>query len=104
MTVKEILINARDLIISEENWIQGYFAKNTKGKVVEPKAADACQWCAMGAIFATTPEDIDPSYVINKLFKEMEYPGRFNDNATHAEVIAAFDKTIETLEWEGNDY
>lgn len=50
MTVRELLLEAYELIGDPTHWCQGVYARNAEGKSVRENAADATQWCAVGAL------------------------------------------------------
>ena len=92
---KEILIRARKLIENPENWIQGAFSKGGA-------------YCAVGSLFAAGI-DISGPYTESPAYQALEKAmgldhtppaGRvsyWSDSHTHAEVLAAFDRAIESL-------
>lgn len=89
-TAKQILIAARQLIESPEQWIQG--------ALYQP--GDKC--CSVGAVFSASKavEDHDQC---ERAFAALEIGipsggfSYFNDTHTHAEVLAKFDEAIASL-------
>jgi hypothetical protein len=96
MSPKEILIRARKLIEKPENWVRGHFYSGSA-------------YCAVGSLFAAGIDYMgtytqNPAYLA--LAKAMSVtatviPGnvsRWNDDHTHAEVLAAFDCAIASFD------
>lgn len=52
MTVKEVLVAARELIADPEHWFQGDLARDEDGQYCEPNSPRASKRCALGAISA----------------------------------------------------
>lgn len=67
MRTVDILRAAREKIARPEHWTKGMYARATDGEYAAPRSPRAVCWCALGAA------------------------------ATHAEVLAAFDKAIHDL-------
>lgn len=96
-TTLQVLIDARKLIEKPENWCQGWVARAADGSMRTSDSDDAVSFCMVGAItragggddFATTDK-----YRRLMLGESVSF-GDFNDTHTHAEVLAAFDRTIE---------
>ena len=57
----EILTEARTLI--EKGWTQGKYARDADGNPISEKDPNACEWCALGAVYAAAGLDLD-SYII----------------------------------------
>lgn len=97
MTTKEILIAARKLIEKPEHWTQRAFATNEIGNPTIPGARTAASWCAEGAV-RRVGGDCLATYVVRDLERACGWQGvlTFNDSHTHAEVLAAFDRAIES--------
>ncbi len=98
-TTKEILTEARSLITDPDNWTQGSYAKDAEGVAVSIWSNKATCWCALGALYSFNEDallDI-PADTLNTLRPHILSQGivTFNDNHTHEEVLAAFDKAIE---------
>lgn len=99
MTIAEILEAAKAKIANPENWTQGYYAKDENGDELLGNEPDAVCFCGYGAIEAVT----DTVHMGKGWPKEAEdaldaaagknFPC-FNDERTHAEVLAVFDKAI----------
>ncbi len=112
MTPKEILINARALIADPENWIHGELAKNNQGQTVNVSAPDATCFCTAGALIKACggyPDDAhhEALSVISSVvggdygLRLYEAIYDFNDSASHAEVLEAFDRAIASYETAG---
>ena len=101
METKEILQKARDLITDPDKWTQKAYAKDSKGMTVSLWSKEATCWCALGALYSFNEDGIFelPGDTHSRL---QDHAGRdivsFNDNSTHAEVLAAYDRAIESLE------
>ncbi len=103
MTPREILIAARALIAQPENWTKGAFALTSTGSLGRPGHEESTCFCVAGAILHT-----QPSTSVRQILKLIEkvLPGEFesvpdfNDDphTTHADVLAAFDRAIESLD------
>ena len=113
ISVKEILVKARNKIENPENW-----CKKAKARTVEPDANNtgcmiachscdpkACQWCATGAIDSVIPSNVVRRYFENRvkakiLLSEicpMHSIISYNDHKTtlHKDIIRVFDRAIE---------
>lgn len=100
-TSVEILRAARALISSPENWLQGTFAQNDFGVGVCSGDVTAVCFCSQGAInYFKYEADYDAvKKATSTLSRNMDGSiFLFNDNHTHAEVLAAWDKAIAELE------
>jgi hypothetical protein len=106
MTPIEILRDARTLIAEPEHWCQGAFAKRSDGRQVFPGDWDAAQWCAVGAVYRAAGSLVSwtavPLAVRVALTDAAETTNgsvvEFNDNGTHADVLALYDAAIAALE------
>lgn len=91
----------RNLIIEEQHWIKGKYARDEKGKVVDPSSPAACQWCLLGAIYKAIDKYEDKEsaegYIRTVAAYKYNDLATFNDQSSHKEVIAALDCTIEAL-------
>ena len=108
---KNILINARNLLADESNWIKGWFALDADNNAVVLWGNDAVCWCMTGAIhrasgyygFYPTPltaESLKIAFnILGTVIPNDKSVSTFNDSptTTHAMVLEAFDKAIATL-------
>lgn len=104
--VLTVLKQARELISSPDKWCKGAFARDSAGLPVYPVDSDACYWCAEGAVGKVVTESnncclTDCKRELNKTVGGLFIFWNDKDERTHAEVLAAFDETIERLE---NEY
>ena len=99
--VREVLVNARELISKPEAWTKRSYARSAGGDPVVPYSPKAACWCVSGAI-SISGRDITVRWAARDaiLFAAgtsvMDVP-TWNDapERTHAEVLAVFDKAIE---------
>lgn len=109
MSVKQVLIKAREVIANPENWIQGQWTNE-----------EANCFCAMGAIGKAIGFETDNDFLL-KGEQVTDHPAHrhlcsvvdmselanpfgmvpstfagYNDAMTHADVMEAFDKAIQT--------
>jgi hypothetical protein len=103
MTTVELLREARALIDTPEKWTQGAFARDGKGDRVDELDKRACRFCASGATSRVTgikSPAITPAYkaIQRAMGVGVFEVSVFNDQHTHAEVLAAFDKAIAAEE------
>ena len=106
--ITKVLEDARKLIEKPENWIQrAYYAINNEGK--ESYCASGALHLAAGAARITQQKEMRFSLVngfagfdaaeyfmrANNIDRNRSYVSHFNDNHTHAEILAAFDRAIE---------
>ncbi len=101
MTIKEILLAARTLIL--QGWCLGTYARDVNGHPVSPQHVTATSFCMMGAIWRVSPgfdrykhgamgqlESVVPRDQGKSLGWWQDQPGRTVDD-----VLAAFDLAIE---------
>lgn len=124
MNARDLLIAARAKIEKPEAWTQGSAAKDMNGVPRLPLEFHACQWCMLGALAAAAEEARhrpDGSVLPWRAAHEAQdtawlhlsdtvryWDGQivrytvadFNDarHRKHADVLAAFDKAIASLE------
>ena len=101
----EVLTEARSYI--EKGWTQRSFARDEYGKPVDGRDPEACEWCAMGAIWKVVGYSGTEAYqeardLIYSLvdFVDFNTVSQFNDHAdtTQADVLALFDKAIKGID------
>lgn len=100
-----LLESARARIEKEENWTQGELARGPSGMGLYVYDPAATCWCAEGALAVSAAAgDFKWTYsdavkflglMLGTLSNNTLY--YFNDNHTHAEVLALFDKSISDL-------
>jgi hypothetical protein len=110
MTTLEVLRAARAKIADRKNWTRGYFARDTKGREVACSDAEACRFCALGALRAVGGSGlIDPlaHEELQRASKALGFGSLVaiaNDTpmtkggAGHRGILAAYDRAIEKLE------
>lgn len=102
LSVREILVKARELISDPARWTQGVAAKNARGEVTAAVDGDAVCWCSYGAIRNVVGWHDNRNNLIFRAECHLNHAAdtsyiSFNDRQgrTHAEVLAMFDKAIE---------
>lgn len=107
MNLIPLLIEARDLIIA--GWTRYVPARNAKGDSVSVYSEEACQFCALGALHCVSH---DRSQVYSNLVTAMQQNLQlffsimiFNDDpqTKKSDIVALFDKTIESLKLKDNN-
>jgi hypothetical protein len=104
-TPLEVLKGARELLADEERWTTKEYSRTAAGVGCnDPLSEYARRWCLAGAIAKASgrqPGDHEPA--IRALAQIVREPGVtqplgaiaiFNDDATHAEVLAVLDRAI----------
>lgn len=99
MGAKEVLVQAKELISTEEKWTQGAYGRQADGTLISFTDPRACRFCTMGALFRASAEDMDGFDGANRALSQAIGTRSigivaFNDSHTHAEVMAMFDKAI----------
>lgn len=98
MTIKQALIAARVLIAKKSRWIKGFMAFNKQNRGVDATSLEACKFCVLGAIRHVAGEWSPLEERCRERLESVIGDGfiaTFNDNHTHAQVLAVFDKAIE---------
>ena len=107
METKQVLISARKLIEKPEAWCQWSQGLDSNGRWIAPWKEEVVQRCALGAISAVVVKGkrgkirrtIDNHHpvaeTLSKLGMSGQMVGPFNNEHTHAEVLAAFDRAIK---------
>lgn len=104
-----MLVEARKLISNKENWTQGAYAQDSKGRPVTGRSPYATCFCAFGAIDKIAEMAFNP---VKSIRSQLEYLDlftedigviKYNDSHTHEEVLSLFDKAIEQVKKELND-
>ena len=103
MNTLDVLKAARVRITKPEHWTQGVLARDANGDQLElPRDVNATCWCAVGALSAQSFGSALYGDALDAL--RCTLPGSsfaigdYNDEHTHAEVLALFDTTINRLE------
>lgn len=103
----EILQGAREFLSDGSHWLRdGEYGRHANGSVAHGDAtsmAGAARCCMIGACIRAgwdgNNENADPHALLKIAVKEVRpssYVIKFNDiEATHAEMLAAFDRAIE---------
>ena len=102
VAVLRILTEARKLIANPDAWTQGVAARGARGQE-SPDYYDAVAWCSSGAIDHVCIEETLRNEMDAGVWLEAHLPdtiATWNDakNRTHAEVLAAFDSVIATIQ------
>ena len=108
---KELLIEARKVIADPNNWSKRWVAVNKTGKPVQTTSPDAVAFCSIGAISITEQKLYGyENSIVTNLYRQSRDPavsalnkfmpgtiGGFQEIHTHAEVLEAWDKAINSL-------
>lgn len=96
--VKAIILAAVALIENPEAWTQDAPARDKEGVSVDANSKQACRWCTLGAIDKVS-YDYNSWLEATRRVREVlrgDAPyisiAKFNDNHTHAEVLALLRK------------
>lgn len=101
MTAKDRLVAARKKIEDPANWIKGRYAADANGEKCLSHSAEACKFCALGALFSTEAGYFnEPSVdILYEASHELGFDGvtEMNDDerTDHPKVMALYDKAIE---------
>lgn len=106
-TALDILKSARALIDTPEKWTKGALARDARGEQVCSRSAEAVCFCSEGAISAVTAfgefewltSEGDAFKALSGAVPEGLTVYHFNDRAstTHTDIMALFDRAIESL-------
>lgn len=89
---------ARELISVPERWTQDVPARGKSGKEVSPISKHAVCWCMVGATLKVNRGRRHEAALDElKADAGQWFIGDLNDESTHAEVLALFDRTIARL-------
>lgn len=102
---RQVLINARALIVDPTHWTTGMLARTADGDPVDWHDHSAARWCAMGAIYRAAYDligDLKESIPVANEAAKRVCPARWfrggltavNDTRGHAVVLTAFDKAL----------
>jgi hypothetical protein len=99
---RDIILKAIALIENPEAWTQGASAQDSAGLPVPPESPQACRWCTLGAIDKASNYDYNSWLEATRRVRDVlrdDAPcvsiAAFNDNHTHAEVLALLRKAAE---------
>jgi len=102
MSLKKSLIEVKSLIDTPEKWCKYKYARDSSGIPVSYKSPRACSFCILGAVRRVRIEEqLDVLRELRKFIPNKQTNRRnlklniFNDNATHNEVMALFDRAIK---------
>jgi hypothetical protein len=94
-----VILKAIALIENPEAWTQGATARDIDGTAVYHNDLRACRWCTLGALDKVAANDYDSWIAATRKIRDAvrnEAPygaiSKFNDNHTHAEVLALLRK------------
>lgn len=101
-SVLQVLIAARKRISKREHWTKGVMARDRIGLPTSDRADDACSFCSIGAVRASSASGVLVNAATNELWislKGLIEISDFNDDrsTTHRQVLALFDRTIKRL-------
>lgn len=98
----EILRKARALIKDPKNWTQKACARDKYGYEVDVDSREAYCFCTIGAIAKVSGRstDGDARNALRDIIGGRRSIANFNDEHTHAEVLALFDRAIARAESE----
>lgn len=114
MNTVQILKEARALIADEKNWMRQYYSANDEGLWVNPREVEATCFCSIGAMHRvmdiplseSIPEPVGILFAVDEKLRD-NFDGSFegvivdfNDENSHAEVLALFDRAIARAESE----
>jgi hypothetical protein len=103
----KLLRAARAKIEREECWTKGVLARDAKDRPLfglsSASAPTAVCWCAEGAIWAVVKGDYGlGSYLLSELTSALprgtDQLSEYNDVATHADILDAYDRAIAAAE------
>lgn len=110
MAELDLIRRVRARLDKPEHWTRGSFARDAKGNAVVATDPKATCWCLVGAFLVESPDPVNPinSHMATQRASKIVTIDRgsnsgssvvtFNDGASHAEVIALLDRSIERLE------
>lgn len=103
MKTSEILIKAKSLIDTPEKWTTETLARNSAKKPVGFDSEEAVCFCSLGALHRIFEDMGDENSALHfnksknylRMGTQHQFIAHFNDDATHEEVMVAWDKAIE---------
>ncbi len=107
MTTLAVLKAGRALIADEKKWTRDEYALDRYGRSIEPHFKRAVCFCSAGSLSHVTGIPIGKIEARNPAWQllddETQNISEFNDTHTHAEVLAAWDRAIASLETQGEN-
>ena len=106
MEVIDVLKETRDLILDEDAWTQGTYARDADGDETGLFTKNACCWCLLGAIQKVSKDaDIDAQnktvIFMNEMARNRCYSSltMFNDSIgrKHVDVIEFLEESMSEL-------
>ena len=111
-SVLTLLKKAREIISDPSRWTQRSYARTTDSIICSIDHEYAFSWCSAGAIYhcavSIAWSNRIRSHLTGMAYDELQRTCRdieplhnliaFNDNHSHSEVLAMWDKTIQRLE------
>lgn len=94
------LRNVRELLSDPDRWTRGSAARTADESETHPRSRNAVAWCLVGAAEYCATDRLSYWGARSALFEEIarRTPGagipRFNDSATHAEVLAVVEAAL----------
>jgi hypothetical protein len=97
--ILDLLTAGQNLIRDPQHWTQKAFARTKEGHAVNELEPKAVCFCTLGALFKANQGGSgqtceDAFRILHQVIPPGGIP-MFNDNHTHAEVMAAFDRARE---------
>jgi hypothetical protein len=108
-SVVDVLRAARERISDPEHWTRSAFAKSPSGRPISPWSDGAVCWCARGSVYRECGSVSNAGLVevfLMRATEEAKPPDDaepiawLNDNGTHDDVLALYDRAIELAEAE----
>jgi hypothetical protein len=90
-TYRDTLNRAAALLESSPDaWTKNELAHDRAGNPVHAKAAQACSWCALGAIKKVAFNEVEANHAVIKLHATLRQPiANWNDTQTDKSVVIA---------------
>jgi hypothetical protein len=94
------LRSVRELLSDPRKWTRGSIARTAENTETHPRSPNAASWCLVGAAEACAPDRVSYWAARSALVAEISRraPGtgipRFNDTATHEEVLAVIEGAL----------
>ena len=90
----EILKAARKLLADPAHWTQRVYARDKNESEVRPWSKEACQFCALGAVFKFIGTDDFEHPATQALYQKAVSITIVNDVKGHDAVLQLFDEVI----------